>query len=358
MCKTARFTHLLLPLGCQGKHVIYGSWIQLRNPGRLAVGNIPFVLENDGDFFSLLDGQLLHPVASELRPGELLGRHKQFVIVQENFFTQSGGHLVLRFDILEHPPEEFPCAWKQPFHQLIVYKTLQGDHAVPDPELRIQLGIGCPGDIPFLLVAQFADTFGALTFQKRIEIEITAAPRVSEQIHVGPGHVGVSDDIDNLIAELVQAGDHRSIRVHINQIQDAGPAPARKEIGQALLETAEEFDAVDQFSFYDEMKVIAHDGECENIDMRLLCQNGNQVDGDLPLFVILEDNVILKRFRTEMIKGTGFAEQPFLHPLDLPLGHRRLLDILIHRYKPFYSDANIGKPLQNTMGSGVVSVNF
>ena len=265
---------------------------------------------------------------------------------------------MLRFDILEHPPEELPRAWKQPFHQLIVYKTLQGDHAVPDPELRIQLGIGCPGDIPFLLVAQFADAFGALTFQKRIEIEKTAALRVGEQIHVGPGHVGVSDDIDNLIAELVQAGDHRSLRVHINQIQDAGPAPARKEIGQALLETAEEFDAVDQFSFYDEMKVIAHDGECENIDMRLLRQNGNQVDSDLPLFVILEDNVILKRFRTEMIKGTGFAEQPFLHPLDLPLGHRRLLDILFHRYKPFYSDANIGKPLQNAMGSGVVSVNF
>ena len=170
--------------------------------------------------------------------------------------------------------------------------------------------------------------------------------------------IGPPAEGSGLIAELVQAGDHRSIRVHINQIQDAGPAPARKEIGQALLETAEEFDAVDQFSLYDEMKVIAHDGECENIDMRLFRQNGYQVDGDLPLFVILEDNVILKRFRTEMIKGTGFAEQPFLHPLDLPLGHRRLLDILLHRYKPFYSDANIGKPLQNAMGSGVVSVNF
>ena len=192
----------------------------------------------------------------------------------------------------------------------------------------------------------------------RIEIEITAAPRVGEQVYVGSAHVGVPDDIGNLIAELVQGGNHRSVRVHINQVHDAGPSPARKEIGQTLLEASEEFDSVDQFSLDDEMKVIAHDGECENVDMRLLRQNGNQVDGDLPLFVILEDNVILKRFRTEMIKGTGLAEQPFLHPLDLPLGHRRLLDILLHRYKPFYSDANIGKPLQNAMGSGVVSVNF
>ena len=106
MCKTARFTHLLFPLGRQGEHVVYDAWIQLRHPGHLAVGSIPFVLENDGNLFPLRGGQFLHPVASELRPGELLGRHEQFVVVQEYLVTQTGGHFVLRFDIPEHPPKE------------------------------------------------------------------------------------------------------------------------------------------------------------------------------------------------------------------------------------------------------------
>ena len=358
MCETACFTHLLFSLGCQGKHVIHDSWIQLCDPGRLAIGRVPFVFEDDGHFFPLLDGQILHPVASEFRPGDLLSRHEQFVIVQEYFLAQARGHLMLRFDILKYPPKELPGAWKKPFHQLIVHKTLRGDHPVPDPELRIQYGVGGAGDISFLLVAQFVGALGAQALQKRIEIEITAAPRVGEQVHVGPGHVRIADDIGNLVAKLGQAGDSRSIGVYINLIQNAGPPPPRKVIGQALPQASEEFDSVDQLSPDDEMKVIAHDGECENVDIRLLRQERNQVDGDLPLFIAFKYQPVLERFRTEMIKGTGFAEQLFLHPFDLPLGWRGPFDILFHRCKPFCSGANIGKPLRNTMDSVVVSVNF
>ena len=74
MCKTVGFTQLSFPLGRQGEHVIHDAWIQLRDSGRLTVGSIPFVLENDNDFFPLLDGQILDPVASELRPSKLLCR--------------------------------------------------------------------------------------------------------------------------------------------------------------------------------------------------------------------------------------------------------------------------------------------
>jgi hypothetical protein len=102
MCITACFTHLSFPFGRQGEHIIHDSWIQLRNPGHLAVGSIPFVPENGSDFFSLLDGQFLHPVASELRPGELLGRHEHFIVVQEYSFAQAGGYLMLRLDIPEN----------------------------------------------------------------------------------------------------------------------------------------------------------------------------------------------------------------------------------------------------------------
>ena len=87
MCKNDRFTHLLFPLGCQGKHVIHDSWTQLSDPGCLAIGSIPFVLEYDSQLFPLLKRKAFHTVAAKLRPAQLLGRDEKLVIIQVGFFA-------------------------------------------------------------------------------------------------------------------------------------------------------------------------------------------------------------------------------------------------------------------------------
>ena len=60
----------------------------------------------------------------------------------------------------------------------------------------------------------------------------------------------------------------------------------------------------------------------------------------------------------EIKKGTGFAEQAFLHQFNLPFGHRRVLDVLFHRCKSFCFATNLGKTIRRAMDSAVVLGRF
>ena len=110
---------------------------------------------------------------------------------------------------------------------------------------------------------------------------------------------------------------------------------SRKVIREPSLESSEEGKAINQFTPDNEVKVIAHQGEGENVNVELLRRDGHQVNRHFPLLIALKDNPVLKRFCGKVVKGTGLMEQLLLHPFDLPLVHRRPFGILIHLYIAF-----------------------
>ena len=59
----------------------------------------------------------------------------------------------------------------------------------------------------------------------------------------------------------------------------------------------EEFQPIDLTAPEDEMEVIAHQHKSENVDVNLPGDDSNEIDGHLPLFVILKIEVGFPRFR-------------------------------------------------------------
>ena len=110
---------------------------------------LPFVLERESQFLSLLERQFLHTVTAKSRPAccwAVLNSSSSFKL---GFSPSPAATSTCRFHILEYPPGELAGAWKQLFHQLVVHETFRGNHSVPDPKLRIHMGIGCTGLYPF-----------------------------------------------------------------------------------------------------------------------------------------------------------------------------------------------------------------
>ena len=58
----------------------------------------------------------------------------------------------------------------------------------------------------------------------------------------------------------------------------------------------EEFQPIDLTAPEDEMKVIAHQHKSENVDVNLPGDDSNEIDGHLPLFVILKNEFCFQRF--------------------------------------------------------------